>query len=45
MKLKDICMICSPKLGEYTCKSCGALVCKRDYNKETGFCIRCSQER
>ena len=45
MKLRDICRVCNSRLAEYTCKSCGALVCERDYDKATGFCIICKQEK
>ena len=43
MEIKKQCQICKTRLGKFTCKYCGALVCENCYDKEKGICIKCSR--
>ena len=44
MKLKGVCVYCTAP-AMYTCNLCGALVCEKHYDPQSGACIMCRQGR
>jgi len=39
-----LCRICG-RIGKYTCKLCGKLVCSDDYDRDMQICVICKKGR
>jgi RecJ-like exonuclease len=42
MSVAELCDICESRQAVHTCRRCGASVCDRHFDDETGLCADCA---
>jgi len=44
MSTTTLCQVCESATAEHRCGRCGAMVCARHYDDDTGRCTACAAE-
>ena len=42
MSFQGVCQVCESALADRTCDQCGAFVCDRHFDADTGVCVSCA---
>jgi B-box zinc finger. len=42
MSVSGLCQVCESAEAQFQCRSCGALVCAKHYDRDTGLCTKCA---